>query len=381
MLYLLQMHFAAQYLLKVGLLTPSASIEDLQLLDPKDGKAVKAIPRANSGPTNTKSALGLLQERVAQEKQVNTETVDNSTIDSMNWIDTIGTDIGESSDGRTRPMAPSGLPEPTKVTQTAQEESIAAEPQMKKKSTLSLQAYSQRNQADSLPDPVSVADQGSPTSQASAIVPGALQPTAFVLPKSSTKVLPRVIFQPSGYVLPGPVSILRHHLSVLLGHTVITPWLLYIGNADSENSHTIFRSPTKFASPVEVQPSDPHPLPSENTQQSGYFGPNVIPPTSVDPPPTMAPIPSVPFPPKITMEPGVDPIIYSFEREDIYGTLLGGTERMPLGEIRFRGLDLSSRKKLLANKTGPRENVFWFSHMCTAADYESHFHPVRFCLS
>ena len=74
--------------------------------------------------------------------------------------------------------------------------------------------------------------------------------------------------------------------------------------------------------------------------------------------------------------PELNDIVWSHEKDEVYGNLLVGTDRTDVGPVRFRAFDVASRKRLISNKTGPKENLFWLSSMCTAVDYEAHFNTV-----
>ena len=322
-------HSIRRRAVKKGRTEPAPNMDSLQLINPKDGKAVKKPSIAT--PVTTKSAYEMIQEAAAQKAAENSEVSNKHSADDLGWMDAIEEDLTVGAAAEPQPI-------PAKSNQPNTASSEANEPPentIVKKPTLSLQAYIGRVQIDS--------------PQGTAVAPTSESPTDATLANALSAAKPAT-FKP--FALPSTVNQPSHQGSPLAS------------GGPSPLDHV--------SSPVEKLSSERRPiLPGfapqpDQTQQSALS------------PPDSPPVQGAAFASRAMLVPGADPMIYGYDKNDVFGNIEVGPERTSLGPVRFRGIESrDTRKRLIANRTGQKENLFWFAQICTAADYESHFRPVR----
>lgn len=326
-------HSIRRRAVKKGRTEPAPNMDSLQLINPKDGRAVKKPSIAT--PVTTKSAYEMIRETAAQKPSENSEVSNKHSADGLGWMDAIEEDLTVGADAEPQRTT---LAIPAKSDQSTKTSSEANGPQdinTGKRPSLSLQAYIGRVQIDSPPGTAVASTSESPTDAALVNAPSAAKPATF-----KPFALPSTINQPS------------HQVS-LSASGGLSP-------------------PAHVSSLVEKPSSERRPIPPgfapqpDQTQQTALS------------PPNSSPIHGAGFPSRAMLVPGVDPMIYGYEKNEVYGDIEVGPERTSLGPVRFRGIGShDTRRRLIANSTGQKENLFWFAQMCTAADYKSHFHKVR----
>ena len=164
---------------KFSRVEPAPNLNNLQLIDPKDGKAIKVASAGKATPTENKSAMQIFQERLAlaqeqeQEQQQEQEQeqeqpsheekddvqddMNDLPMDKIDWIDAVnaGSEIVSEREPQqeTTPKFKDATPEPeisgkedTSICPTV---SAVTNIEKKKRASLSLQAYSQKFLANS----------------------------------------------------------------------------------------------------------------------------------------------------------------------------------------------------------------------------------------
>ena len=66
---------------------------------------------------------------------------------------------------------------------------------------------------------------------------------------------------------------------------------------------------------------------------------------------------------------------------EIFGDLIFGLGHNYMGQVRFRGLNKQAKHHFLSIRVPPRQVYVWCKHICTARDYQAHFHEVSSLLS
>lgn len=383
-------HSIRRRMAKKGRTEPAPNMENLQLIDPKDGKAVKRTSIAVPASTSNKSAFEMIREGREQAEKENNEDgmLFGVEPDDTALMGAVEEDLAAESRDESRNAALTAAMS-SRMANPRQEAKpptiLDVNPTKKPKLTLQ-KYYSKRSQPDVAYNSVSATFNAeyppnrTPTSDFSALkltsptarsVPSALQPASLKSPE-----------------LPiGSDQALRQASSFLSGDA----------------------SPPDQPSPPTVASfSDPRPTPrgcaplpthrqASNLDQFVKASPTMegasvapiaemaLGQTSRAKPPSAPkavtvpdhfPMQGPPFTNDAVSAPRPNDVIWSYEKDQVYGNLLVGPQRSPVGPVRFRGFDKESRKRLLANKTAPKENLFWLRSLCTAADYESQFNTV-----
>ena len=317
---------------KKGRTEPAPNMDSLQLIDPKDGKAVKKPSIAT--PVATKSAYEMIQELAAQKAAENSEVSNKHSADDLGWMDAIEDDLPVGANAEPQSTTPAMPAKSNQPTKTSSEANGLPEVKVGKKPTLSLQAYIGRVQIDSPPG--------------SAVAPTTESPTNASLANATSAT--KATFKP--FALPSAINQSSHQIPPLAS------------GGPSPPDHV--------SSPVEKLSSERRPLPPGFASQPDQTQQTVL------SPPDSPSIQGAAFAPRAMLVPGADPLIYGYDKNDVFGNIEVGPERRSLGPVRFRGIrSRDTRKQLIANSTGQKENLFWFAEICTAADYESHLHVVR----
>ena len=325
-------HSIRRRAVKKGRTEPAPNMDSLQLIDPKDGTAVKK-PSINT-PVATKSAYEMIQELAAQKAAENSEVSNRHSADDLGWMDAIEDDLTVGADAEPQSTTPAIPAKPNEPIKYSLEANGPPEVTVGKKPTLSLQAYIGRVQIDSPPG-TAVAPTESPTDASLANAPSAAKATTFI-----------------PFALPSAINQSSHQIPPLAS------------GGPSPLDHV--------SSPVEKLSSERRPIPPDFASQPDQTQQPVL------SPPNSPSIQGAAFAPKAMLVPGADPLIYGYDKNDVFGNIEVGPERTSLGPVRFRGIrSRDTRKQLIANSTGQKENLFCFAQICTAADYESHLRVVR----
>ena len=326
-------HSIRRRAIKKGRTEPAPNMNSLQLINPKDGKAVTKPSLAT--PVTTKSAYEMIQEKAAQEAAEKSEVSNKQSTEDLGWMDAIEEDLTVGADAEPQSTIPAIPAKSNQPIKSSSEANRPPEANTGKKPTLSLQAYIGRVQIDSPPASAVAPTSKSPTDATIANAPSAAKPAAF-----KPFALPSAINQPARQA----------------------------PDVDSGGPPP----PDYVSSPVEKLSSERRPIPPgfasqpDQTQQIALS------------PPNSPLVQGAAFSPRTMLVRGADPLIYTSEQNDVFGNVEVGPERTSLGPVRFRGIgSRDTRKQLIANSTGQKENLFWFAQICTAADYETHFHMVH----
>ncbi|KAL8790857.1 MAG: hypothetical protein Q9195_006182 [Heterodermia aff. obscurata] len=153
-------HSIARRAVKKGRTEPVPNLEDLQLINPKDGKVVKKVPVATPTSITSKSAYELILERREQENKKSMDDLFDAEPDDMAWMGAVEEELAVTSKVTSRPEAPPAKP----MTDFRPEIDIRTTSDVRptKKMPLSLQAYSQRLEARSAPDSAPAAPRMAP---------------------------------------------------------------------------------------------------------------------------------------------------------------------------------------------------------------------------
>lgn len=328
-------HSIIRRAVKKGRTEPAPNMDSLQLINPKDGRKVENTPLATTVVTTTKTAFEIIRDTAAQKQSESSDRLNGSPPNDVGWMDTVDAGLAADSNMDAESVAPALAVGSNQAGESPLE---ASDIDPKKKPTLSLQAYSRRFQTDPAPnvtpDPALAATIESPTDTTPTNAPSAPKAVtfkSFALPSTSIK-------PPQARPLPSRSS----------------------------------SPPDQILTPADASSSNRRPIPSGYAPQADHK------PRDLVQPPISPVVQGAPFAPKAMKVAGLNPAIYTYEPKDVYGSIEIGPGRTSLGDVRFRGFEsISARKQLIANSTGPKENFFWLSQICTAADYESRFHTVR----
>lgn len=311
-----------------GRTEPMPDVTNLHFIDPKDGKAVKEPVRRPSQGTN-RTAYRMIQESLKEVPQ------DTTTSNDGSWMDTMDTEVTVEP-SVTAVVQPDQAPK-----QAPQAPMIPVEPATKRVS-IPLSAYTQRSQAPPHPPP--------PPPPISAPAPA---PTPTPARPNPSQQLP--------IHKPNKAESLRELVNLPQTNSPL--------NATIQPLPQAFSPPTGQSSPHGFRrPSSPKGLEKiiadmrrngeydmrrngeSNQQTANHYGPDA---------------------------PEAHSQMNSNDVSDIHGDMYSGPGRAMVGAARWRGLERPA-KQLVIKSTVPRTAAgrleIWYSHMCTAADYEAHFH-------
>ena len=362
-------HSIARRAVKKGRTEPAPNLEDLQLIDPKDGKAVRRVSVAAPTSTTSKSAYQLILERSEQKTRESIDDLFDATPDDMAWMGAVEEELAVASKATPRPEAPTAKP----MTGLRSEKDIRTTSDVRptKKPPLSLQAYSQKLGARSAPDAVPAAPKMDPPPDNTA----ADKLRALKLTESKS-------IDVSSAALPATSE------SIEFPDPPLPP---EAPSAPNRFSSSGFQPLPQGPASQPTQPRLPEPNPFVMELQMKETAPPVTKAIMSPERPSIVTLPSAPRAPMTAGPPpatgaliaphaqlAVDSMQFlrTYEPQEVYGDILVGPERKSKGTVRFRGFDPESRQRLIANRIGPKENLFWLSLVCTAADYESWFHTV-----
>ena len=350
---------------KKGRTEPAPNLEDLQLINPKDGKAVKKVSVATPTSTTSKSAYEMILESREQENQKSIDDLFDAEPDDMGAVEN---ELAVTSNADPEPEPPTAKP----MTDLRSEIDIrtTSDNRPTKKPPLSLQAYSQKMEGRSAPSSLlSAPNMEPPPSKMAADKLSAPKLTGSKSENISSEVLP-ARSKSSGLPIsasPPPPSAPRPFSSSGFQPLPQGPISRPTQPDPPEPSPVVMELPMKEPAPLATKailsperpsvvtvPSAPKalmtsgPLPTAGALSAAHAH---IPPDSVE-------------------------YLRTHEQYEVYGDMFVGPERRSMGTVRFRGFKPESRQRLIANKIGPKDNPFWLSSVCTAADYESRFHTV-----
>ena len=358
-------HSIARRAVKKGRTEPAPNLEDLQLINPKDGKAVKKVSVATPTPTTSKSAYELILERREQENKKSIDDLFDAQPDDMGAVEE---ELAVTSNVDPGPEAPTAKPMTALRSEIDIRTTSGNRPT--KKPPLSLQAYSQKMEGRSAPNSLLSAPRMEP--DPSTVAADKLSAPKLTDSKSenlSSKVL--------------PASSKSSELPI--------PPLPPAPSAPKRFSSSGFQPVPQGATSRPTQPDAPEPNPLVMEFPMKESAPLAAEAIMTPEQPSVVTVPSAP---KALMTPGPSPTVgalsaphaqiapdsmeylWTHELSDVYGEIFVGPERRSKGTVRFRGFKPESRQRLIANKIGPKDNPFWLSSVCTAADYESRFHTV-----
>ena len=361
-------HSIARRAVKKGRTEPAPNIEDLQLINPKDGTAVKKVSIATPSSTTGKSAYELIVEMREQEKQKSIDDLFEAEPDDMAWMGSVEEELAVTSKVTPRPEAPTAKP----MTDLRSETDIRTTSDLrpKKKPPLSLQAYSQKLEARSAPDSLLAAPKMEPSGKTAADNMSALTLTDSKSENSTNEVLPAsskssgLPISPIPPRAPSAPKRCASEFQTLPQGPASRPTRPHL----PEPNPLVMESPRKEAAPLVTKATMPSDRPSVVTVPSAPKAQ-----MTSGPPPTAGALSAT----HTQVAPDLMQYLLTYEQNEIYGDIFVGPERRSKGTVRFRGFDYDSRQRLIANKLGPKDNPFWLSSVCTAADYESRFHTVR----
>lgn len=342
-----------------GRTEPMPDVTSLHFIDLKDGKAVKEPVRRPSEGTN-KTAYQMIQDSLKEVPQDTTAANDGS------WMDTMDNEITVEP-SMTVSVKPDQAPK-----QAPQAPMKPVEPATKRVS-IPLSAYMQRSQAPPppplapisapapapTPAPLPRAPISAPAPAPTPTRPNPLQQPS--LPKLSKAESPRELVKSpqiasprSAIIEPRPQasSTPTGPLSPKSPRRSSNPKGLEKIIADMRRSGE-FNQPTTShygpAAPEAHNQTNVRRSGEYNQQTTSHYGPDA---------------------------PEAHNQMNSNDISDIHGDLYSGPGRVLVGSARWRGLERPA-KQLMINPTVPRIGgrlEIWYSHMCTAADYEAHFH-------
>ena len=364
-------HSIARRAVKKGRTEPAPNIEDLQLINPKDGTAVKKVSVATPSSTTGKSAYELILERREQEKNKSIDDLFEAEPDDMAWMGAVEEERAVTSKVTPEPEAPTAK----SMTDLPSERDIrtTADVRPKKKPLLSLQAYSQKLEARSAPNSLSAAPKIEPPRKTAVDNMSALTLTDgdSKSENSTTEVLP-ASSKSSGLPIsappPGAPSAPKQFSSSELQTLPQGPAPRTTRPHLPVPNPLVMEPPTKEAAALVTKAIMPSERPSVVTVPSAPKAQ-----MASGPAPKAGAVSAT----HTQIAPDIMQHLFTYEQNEVYGDVLVGPERMSKGTVRFRGFDYESRQRLIANKLGPKDNPFWLSSVCTAADYESRFHTVR----
>jgi len=304
-----------------GRTEPMPDVTSLHFIDPKDGKAVKEPVRRPSEGTN-KTAYQMIQDSLKEAPQ------DTTTSNDGSWMDTMDNEITVEP-SMTAPVQPDQAPK-----QAPQAPMKPVEPATKRVS-IPLSAYMQRSQAPPPPPPAApLAPMSAP---ASAPVPTPTRPNPLQqppLPQPDRAESPREFVKAPQIASPSNITIQPR--------------------PQASSPPTGPLSPQDFKRPsspkgLEKIIADMRRSGEYNQQTANHYGPDA---------------------------PQAHNQMNSNDVSDIHGDMYSGPGRAMVGAARWRGLERPAKQLVLSStvpRTGGRLEM-WYSHMCTAADYEAHFH-------
>ena len=361
-------HSIARRAVKKGRTEPAPNIEDLQLIDPKDGKAVKASI-ATPTPTTGKSAYELILERREQENQKSIDELFDAEPDDMAWMGTVEEELAVTSKVTPEAEAPTAKP----MTDLRSELDIrtTSDGQPTKKPSLSLQAYSQKLEARAAPDHMSAAPEIEPPPDNTAI--DDLSTLKLTDSKSDDLLSAVLPVESNSLGLPNPsVSPEAPSAPKRFSSSGFQP-LPQGSTFQTTQPHP----PRPNSLPMQLPMREATPLVTEAIMSPEQPSTVTVPPAPralmMSGPPLTAGALSAAH---AQIAPEIVQFLFTHDPYDVYGDILVGPERSSQGTVRFRGFSKESRLRLIANKIGPKDNPFWLSSVCTAADYESRFHTV-----
>ena len=375
---------------KKGRTEPAPNMDNLQLIDPKDGKAVKKTTVAAAASAPSKSAFEMILESRQPEREQNAHIHLDTGPDDTAWIGAVEEELAVKSnehfDVGSKPVASVAA---DRVTQSnvASTIPITSDTEPKKRPVLSLQAYSQKFKVGPASDPMTAIPSSKPmssetpstdlsasklTSLTSESDPNGKQHVKFKFPEhdgisekisSEAKPLSSKAFSLSDdHALPPSKS--SSGLRPLPPGFAPRPTLPQSSVASSPAEEMSGIEGSHLASKAAIVSNRPFVKRIPSTLRATIMAS----PSTIE---------KAPAEPDAFLAPAARDFIRSHDIHDVYGNLLIGAERENLGSARFRGFNIESRKLLIANRTAPKENNFWFSSMCTAADYEARFNKVR----
>ena len=361
-------HSIARRAVKKGRTEPAPNIEDLQLIDPKDGKAVKA---SIATPTSTtgKSAYELILERREQENQKSIDELFDAEPDDMAWMGAVEEELAVTS--KVTPEAEAPIAKPMTDLRSELDIRTTSDGQPTKKPSLSLQAYSQKLEARVAPDHMSAAPETEPPPDNTAI--DDLSTLKLTDSKSDDSLSTVLLVNSSSLGLPNsPLSPQAPSAPKRFSSSGFQPL-----PQESTFQTTRPHPPGPNSLPMELPMREAAPLVTEAIMFPERPSSVTVPPAPralmmPGPPPTAGALSAA----HAQIAPEIVQFLFTHDQYDVYGDIFVGPERSSQGTVRFRGFRSESRQRLIANKIGPKDNPFWFSSVCTAADYESRFHTV-----
>ena len=361
-------HSIARRAVKKGRTEPAPNLEDLQLIDPKDGKAVKKVSVAAPTSTTSKSTYELLLERSEQEKRKSIDELFDAEHDDMAWMGAVEEELTVTSKVTPGPEALSAKPNIDLRSEIVIR--TASDVRPIKKPPLSLQAYSQKIEARSAPDSVCETPGLEPPDKTAADNLSDLKLTA-----SKSDDFPSAVLPANSKCLGLPNS-------------SFSPDSLLAPNQFSSSGFQQLPQGSNFQ-PTQPRLPEPNPLVTElSMSEAAPLATEAI--MSLEQPSVV----TVPSAPRALMTSGPPPtsgalvaahahiapdilqFLFTHEPSEIYGDILFGPERRSAGRVRFRGFRSEIRQRLIANRIAPKDNPFWLSSICSAADYESWFNTV-----
>lgn len=382
-------HSIMRRAVKKGRTEPAPNMDNLQLIDPRDGKAVKKVTVATPASATGKSAFEqILEARQPNRKQSPDVHVD-AALDDTAWMGAVEEEIAAKSNEHPNmgsiPEAPAISAMSSRVTESSADPTTS-ETEPKRRPVLSLQAYSQKSKAGPTSDPktatlnseqlpseipsngLSALKLTSPTSESGL---NSKQHVKFKFPEhADTSKVSREVNLPSSEAFSPSDDHVQPTSNSSSGFRPVPP-----GFAPRHKLPQLSTASPSAKEILEAERSHRAPKVAMATNRPSIARVPSAPKAMMMASPST--IERTPVETDAFLTPADRDFLWSYDKDDIYGNPLVGLERRDLGPVRFRGFNVESRKRLLANKTAPKENLFWFESMCTAADYEARFHKVR----
>jgi len=312
-----------------GRTEPMPDVTSLHFIDPKDGKAVKEPVRRPSEGTN-KTAYQMIQDSLKEVPQ------DTTTSNDGSWMDTMDNEIT---------VEPSMVAQvqPDQAKQAPQAPMRPVEPATKRVS-IPLSAYMQRSQAP--PPPPPAAPLASMAAPASAPAPTPARPNPLQqppLPQPNRAESPREFVNAPQIASPSSITIQPRPQASSPPIGPLSPQG-FKRPSSPKGLEKIIADMRRSGEYNDMRRSGEY-----NQQTANHYGPDA---------------------------PEAHNQMNSNDMSDIHGDMYSGPGRAMVGAARWRGLERPAKQLVLSStvpRTGGRLEV-WYSHMCTAADYEAHFH-------
>lgn len=331
-----------------GRTEPMPDVTNLHFIDPKDGKVVKEPIRRPSQGTN-KTAYQMIQESLKDVPQ------DATTANDGSWMDTIDNEI-TIEPSMTAPVQPDQAPK-----QAPQASMRPVEPATKRVS-IPLSAYMQRSQAPPPPPPPltpipAPAPAPAPVpvpASAPAPAPNPARPNPSQQPslhKPNRDESPRELVNSPQNTSPLNVTVQPHPqaLSPPIGPSSPKGFRRPSSPKGLEKIIADMRKNGEYDMRRNGENDNIRRNGDYNQQTANHYGPDA---------------------------PEAHNQMNRNDVSDIHGDMYSGPGRAMVGAVRWRGLERPA-KQLVTSSTVPRTAgrlEIWYSHMCTAAVYEAHFH-------